>query len=129
VSGLTNGTSYSFTVTAGNAMGTGTASNALNAIPATVPGAPLNLQASPDKTRGVDVTWAIPSSNGGSTITGYRIYRGTSSGTWALLTSGGNVTSYRDASAKKGVRYYYVVAAVNSLGPGQLSNEATAVAK
>jgi hypothetical protein len=41
----------------------------------------------------------------------------------------GNVTSYRDAGAKRNVRYYYVVRAVNIVGPSAPSNESTAIAK
>ena len=47
VGGLANGTSYSFTVTATNAVGTGAASNALSATPRTVPGAPTLTSATP----------------------------------------------------------------------------------
>jgi predicted phage tail protein len=129
VTGLTNGTNYSFTVTATNVVGTGTASNALSATPATVPGAPQNLIAAPHKTKGVNLTWSVPLANGGSAITGYSIYRGTASGSLIFLTGVTNVTSYHDASTKKGVRYYYVVRAVNALGEGATSNEASAIAK
>jgi fibronectin type 3 domain-containing protein len=41
----------------------------------------------------------------------------------------GNVTSYRDSATSRGVRYYYVITAVNAIGEGPLSNEATAVAR
>jgi len=129
VTGLTNGTSYSFTVTATNAIGTGPASNALSATPATVPGAPQSLTATPHRTKGVVLAWSAPLTNGGSAVTGYRIYRGTVSGTWTLLASVGNVTVYRDAATKKGVRYYYVVRALNAVGQSSPSNEATAIAK
>jgi fibronectin type 3 domain-containing protein len=128
VTGLTNGTTYSFTVTATNGVGTGPASNALSATPATVPGAPT-LAASPHRTKGVNLSWSPPTANGGSSITGYRIYRGTTSGSWTLLASVGNVTTYRDAATKKNVRYYYIVRAVNAIGEGGSSNEATAIAR
>ena len=47
VTGLDNGTSYSFTVTATNAAGTGSASSPSGAVTpfAAVPGAPLNVTA------------------------------------------------------------------------------------
>ena len=65
VSGLTNGTTYSFTVTATNAVGTGPASNALTAVPATVPGAPT-LTAATAGNGQVSLAWTAPASNGGS---------------------------------------------------------------
>ncbi len=37
----------------------------------------------------VSQSWAAPASNGGVTITSYRVYRGTSTGGEALLTAGG----------------------------------------
>ena len=45
VTGLTNGDTYSFTVAATNVSGTGPASGATTATPATVPGAPTNVTA------------------------------------------------------------------------------------
>jgi fibronectin type 3 domain-containing protein len=73
----------------------------------------------------VQLTWSVPS-NGGSAITGYRIYRSKSSGTETLLTSVGAVTAYRDAGTQRGRVYYYKLSAVNSLGEGAKSNEASA---
>src|SRR5262249_48965562 len=69
-SGLTNGVSYSFTVTASHPAGTGAASNSLSATPLTVPGAPTLNTASPGDTQ-VTLAWTAPASNGGSPITGY----------------------------------------------------------
>lgn len=98
----------------------------------TLPGAPTSLAAVSDLRRGIDLTWNAPTSSGGSAITGYRIYRGTSSGSesfYVSVTCTATTCSYRDTSAKKGLRSYYTVAAVNAAGIGPVSNEASAVAK
>ena len=47
------------------------------------------------------LTWTAPG-NGGSPITGYRIYRGGSSGAETLLTPVGLVTTYTDTTAVNG---------------------------
>ena len=61
--------------------------------------------------------------DGGSAITGYRIYRGTASGGETLLTTVGNVTSCTDTAVANGTTYYYQVSAVNAVGEGSRSNE------
>ncbi|HEX5823475.1 MAG TPA: fibronectin type III domain-containing protein, partial [Candidatus Limnocylindrales bacterium] len=129
ISGLTNGTSYTFTVRATNAVGTGPASASASATPATVPGVPRNVTAKSNATRGVNLTWVAPVSNGGAAITGYRIYRSTSPGTETFLVAVGNVLSYVDTANSRGVRYYYKITAVNVRGEGPLSSEANARAK
>ena len=129
VSGLTNGTPYTFNVTATNAVGTGPQSNAANATPqaaATVPVEPTNLSASASKSGGIDLTWTGPASNGGSGITGYRIYRSTSSSSQGSLVAIGNVTGYHDGSTARRTRYYYHVTAVNGVGEGSNSGVASA---
>ena len=56
------------------------------------------------------LAWNAPA-NGGAAITGYNVYRGTSSGGETLLTQLGNVTAYTDATAVNGTTYFYKVAA------------------
>jgi len=72
VTGLTNGISYTFRVSATNALGTSTASSTSNpVIPALVPDIPTNIQA----TRGngqATITFDIPADNG-SAITQYTV--------------------------------------------------------
>jgi hypothetical protein len=63
-------------------------------------------------------------------ITSYRVYRGTSSGSETLLTSGGcsglgAVLSCTDTGLTNGQTYYYKVSAVNSIGEGTQSTEAS----
>jgi titin len=70
VTGLTNGTSYSFVVVANNTGGPSADSTPVTATPYTLPGAVQNLAGSADNTT-ADFTWDAPASNGGSPITGY----------------------------------------------------------
>ena len=122
--GLTNGTTYSYRVTAVNAVGESAPSNEGSATPATVPGAPtLNAPTAGNAT--VNLTWVTPS-NGGSAVTGYNVYRGTSSGAVTLRATLGNVTSYGETFLTNGTTYYYRVSAVNARGEGALSNEQSA---
>lgn len=73
VSGLTNGTSYTFTVTATNVAGTSVASPAsASSIPRTKPSAPGSFLATYGNTT-VTLTWDAPTSNGGLPITSYKV--------------------------------------------------------
>jgi fibronectin type 3 domain-containing protein len=127
--GLTNGTTYYYTVTAKNAVGEGPASNEASATPqpppATAPGAPT-LTAATAGNGQVSLSWAAPTSDGGSPITNYTIYRGTSSGAESFLVTVANVTGYIDANVVNGTTYWYTVAAVNGVGTGPASNERSA---
>jgi hypothetical protein len=130
IGGLVNGTTYSFTVSATNSVGTGGPSNALSATPATVPSAPRNPTAVVGK-GGITVGWAAPTSNGGSAITGYRVYRGTIAGGSKTLvaTLGAGVTSWLDAGVVHRTRYYYLITAVNARGESPPSLETSAIAR
>jgi hypothetical protein len=69
------------------------------------------------------LTWRVPD-NGGSAITGYKIYRGTTASNLVQIgqTEGGK-TSYSDRSGSAAVTAYtYKIAAVNAVGEGQPSN-------
>jgi hypothetical protein len=120
--GLANGTSYSITVRATNAVGTGPASNALMATPRTVPTAPRSLTAKATGT-GVTLKWSAPSSNGGAAISGYRVYRGSSSTSGVVLAtvSGGTLTFVDTGAPRKATSYYWVTA-LNSAGESARSN-------
>ena len=73
----------------------------------------------------VSLAWTAPTFDGGSPVTSYNVYRGTSAGGESFLT-GSTTTSFVDASAQNGTTYYYKVSAVNANGEGSLSNEASA---
>ncbi|MFX1398603.1 MAG: LamG-like jellyroll fold domain-containing protein [Promethearchaeota archaeon] len=91
----------------------------------TIPRVPLNLQAIASDEQ-VVLTWEAPDDDGGSAITNYRIYRGTTSGGETLLTTVGNVLTYTDINLTNGQTYYYMVIAVNTNGNSLPSNEANA---
>ena len=74
----------------------------------------------------VTLDWQPPQSNGGTPITGYLVYRGTTPGGETLLTQIGDVGTYTDSTAANGTTYFYKVAAVNGAGEGALSNERSA---
>jgi subtilisin family serine protease len=122
---------YAFTVQAadaGNPARTATQPLSITITGGTVPSAPRNVSAASARSGGVQLSWSAPSSSGGSAITGYRIYRSTSSGAETFLTSVSTL-SYRDTATTRRVRYYYKVGAVNGTGEGPLSSEVSAMAK
>jgi titin len=82
----------------------------------------------PANGKGVSASWSAPTSNGGSPITGYRLYRRTPSGSFGLVASLGNVTGYKDTTTSRGAIYYYAVSAVNVVGEGPQSADSLAVA-
>jgi len=120
--GLMNGVTYYYEVSAVNAVGEGPRSNEISATPATIPAAPWTLGGTPGD-RLFALTWQVPSSDGGSPITNYRIYRGTSSGGELYLTTIGDVHTYADLGVTNGEMYYYQVSALNAIGEGPMSNE------
>lgn len=123
--GLTNGLTYYYRVSAVNALGEGVATASLSVVPSTVPSAPTGLTArgSLDK---IVLTWSAPTSSGGTNITGYKIYRGDERGTESLLLTVGNVLTFIDAGLGPGVTYYYYVVPKNSAGDGAPSVEVSA---
>ncbi|GEM_PF-1739948 len=93
----------------------------------TVPSAPQGLVANGGNSQ-VMLSWNAPSSNGGSAITGYDIFRGASSGTEGTtpIATGVASTTYTDTTVSNGNTYYYYVEAVNAVGASQPSGEASA---
>jgi Fibronectin type III domain len=132
---LTNGTIYYYEVKAQNSVGESGFSPVASAKPApaaTVPGAPQNLTAATSSSRGVLLSWSEPLSNGGAAITGYVLYRSTQSGRESAYVSvkcTAMPCTYNDSNTRRGTTYYYKVAAVNAVGTGSESNEASAKAK
>ncbi len=95
-------------------------------VTSVAPTAPQSLNATADADS-ISLTWNTPSSNGGSAITGYKIYRGTSSNPTTLLTSVGVVNTFDDTTASPNTTYYYRAVATNAVGDSPYSNEDSAI--
>ena len=130
VTGLTNGTSYTFRISPVNAQGTGTASTASAAVvPVTTPGVPTAVAATADGTTAT-VTWTAPTVTGGTAITGYKVESTVDDGaTWATATadtaSTAATATYSDLTS--GASYSFRVSAINAVGTGTASTASVAV--
>ncbi len=121
ITGLTNGTTYTFKVSATNAVGTGPASEASNAVTPsgpTAPGAPTALAATPGNASAT-VTWSAPAANG-SPITSYTItpYIGSTAQPTSTITGAPPVTSATITGLTNGTTYTFKVSATNAIGTG-----------
>ena len=120
VSGLTNGKSYSCTVTATNAVGVSAASAPSNSVtPADVPGVPTTI-AAVEIVGGVSVTFSIPASDGGSPITGFSVSCLSSNGGIAAVGTGADAP-ITVIGLTNGKAYACRVSAMNAVGVGVAS--------
>jgi titin len=128
VTGLTNGTAYTFTISATNANGTGpatapTAPVTPNPLP---PSAPGNVT-SRSGNGGATLTWKAPSSDGGSPITGYVVTPYLAGTAQAPVTFGSTATSQVVGGLANGGSYTFSVQAVNGTGTGPASPQSAAL--
>jgi cellulose 1,4-beta-cellobiosidase len=126
--GLANGTTYYYVVSAVNSSGESANSSQVSAkptAPATPPAAPTGLKATAG-TKRVALSWTA--SSGAQT---YNVYRGTAAGQESStpIATGITSTSYTNTGLTTGKTYYYKVAAVNAGGTSPLSSEVSAKAK
>ncbi len=120
---VTNGTTYYYVVTGVNSKGESVPSNEASAIPqATAPSAPTLTAAAGSGQ--ATLTWTAPAG-----ATSYNVYQGTTAGGESAtpIATGIVTTSYTVPDLTNGSTYYFVVAAVNSLGTGVNSNEASVI--
>jgi titin len=124
VTGLTNGSTYVFRVSAVNAIG-GTTSNPVSAVPAGAPSVPLSLLANAGDGQAV-LSWSIPATNGGSAITGYRVEKSVGGGAWTFVASM-TTLSTTVTGLTNGVPVAFRVSAVNAMGIGNASSTVMAL--
>ncbi len=97
------------------------------------PDAPRSLNVSPDDTGTLDVSWEAPASDGGSAITGYKVqwksgsedYDGSAGSTRQAEITDPASRTHTITGLTDGVEYTVRVIAVNDVGDGPPSDEAT----
>jgi hypothetical protein len=117
LSGLTNGTAYTVTMTATNAIGISPLSAKVLVTPRTLPGTPT-LDGVTAGAGSAVVRWAAPSSTGGLAISGYVItaYR---NGVHAkTVTAGGTARSFTVTGLVNGADHTFRIAAKTAAGTG-----------
>ena len=127
VTGLANLRTYYFKVANLDAAGASPPSAEVSVTTPGPPGAPLDLNAHAGN-REVFLTWQPPAAGGGSSLTGYDVYMGTSAGaegTSAVASTTATAALVRPgpATITNGTKYYFTVKALNAVGPGSASNE------
>lgn len=125
---VTNGQQLVYAFSAVNDVGESEQAGPLWVTPGGAPTEPQDLIANAGDAH-VTLGWQAPASNGGSAITHYSVYRGTSSGGETWLATLGNVLEYNDTGVINGQEYYYKVSASNSYGESVKSNEVSATPK
>lgn len=117
----TIGQTYVYQVSAVNDQGEGPRSNQVSAQLGSVPSEPIHVGAMTDGA-GIVITWDEPDDDGGFSISGYKVYRGTSTSSLTLKATIGNVLNYTDLDLVAGTEYYYAVSALNAKGEGAQSD-------
>jgi hypothetical protein len=121
ITGLNNGTAYTFTVVATNRAGNSAASGSSNSVtPFTIPSAPTIGSATAGNAQATVIITA-PASNGGSAITGYTV---TSNPAGGVDSNAGTIAlSHVITNLTNGTAYTFTVVAANAAG-----NSATSAA-
>jgi pectate lyase-like protein/fibronectin type III domain protein len=123
--GLTNGTTYFYVVSAVNSFGESANSSQASATPQgsaqTPPPAPTGLLASAGDGQ-VTLNW-----NASAGASSYNVKRSTTSGgPYTTIATGVTTTTFNNGGLVNGTTYFFVVSAVNAAGQSANSNQASA---
>ena len=120
--GLGNGEQVWFKVSATNSVGTGDESIVVTATTMDVPGAPSGTVTGVAGPEQVVLSWSAPLSDGGGTITGYKIEQSITSDSTgfsdAVANTGDATTTKTITGLENGQQYWFRVYAINSAGTG-----------
>jgi hypothetical protein len=121
VPGLTNGTAYTFTVAATNAIGSAESGVSNSVTPRTTPSVPSSVVATAgDGT--ASVAFSAPTSNGGAAITNYTV-----TATPGTATGTGTASPITVTGLTNGTTYTFTVTATNAAGTGPASTPSNSV--
>lgn len=126
---MTGGKTYGFKIQAVNDIGTSVESDTQYFVCADLPDAPdVPVFEQATKTS-ITIAWNLPADNGGSAITGYRVYmNAVDQGDWFMVYNGQSQPTklfYKQNGLTSGVLYRFKVSALNSVGEGPESPEGT----
>src|ERR1039458_9349591 len=97
------------------------------------PSAPTSLAATAQSSSAIGLTWTEAAPPANCTISGYNVYRSTTSGftpgSGNLIASGVTSPSYTNTGLTASTTYYYKVEALDSYGTSPASNQASATTK
>lgn len=127
--GLTNGTTYSYTVEAYDTRGNRSAGVTATAAPRVEPGAPTALTATPNGDRSIGLSWTAPTVLGEPPLTDYRVEVRPQGGSWTVVADGvSTATTATVTGLTAGTTYEFQVTALYDLGEGTPSAVASAQA-
>src|SRR5207245_1149900 len=130
---LSANSTYTYRVSAINAIGTSAPSNTASATtsPATVPDPPRYLNATAVSPSQINLSWWTPVNSGGSVITRYKSERSTDCATtWTTIVANTGTTLYINYYSNyflsASTTYTYRVSAINAIGTSAPSSTASA---
>jgi uncharacterized repeat protein (TIGR01451 family) len=123
VTGLTNGTTYTFSVVATNARGESPAAT-IRSRPRTVPTAPRDLTVSSTQPRTINASWQRPENNGGAPINRYVVRCQPVNPDFATRRAETTTRNAVVTGVRRGERYRCQVRAFNVAGGGPWSTRA-----